>query len=78
VSWEDDFKEGKHPFWSYVYGTLSSVLCAIAIVHVEMTIKMNNITFPGTHITDSGQLIALLIGAFTLFTAVSGQLGQDF
>jgi hypothetical protein len=36
-----------------------------------MTIKMNNITFPGTHITDSGQLIALLIGAFTLFTVVA-------
>lgn len=80
VSWEDDFKEEKHPFWSYVYGALSSVLGAIAIVHVEMTIKMNHITFPDTHITDSGQVIALLIGVFTLFTAFasSGKTFGDF
>jgi hypothetical protein len=74
VSWEDDFKEEKHPFWSYVYGTLSSVFGAIVIVHVEMTIKMNHITFSDRHITYSGQLIALLIGVFTLFTAVASSV----
>ena len=42
---------------------------AIAIAFVEMTIKSNKIEFPDTRLTDSGQLIPLLIGVFTLASA---------
>lgn len=39
---------------------------AIGIAFIEMTIKVNNIEFPDTPLTDSGQLIPLLIGVLTL------------
>lgn len=47
---------------------------AFAIAFAEMTIKTNNITFPDTHITDSGQFIPLLIGVFSLVSAIFSAL----
>jgi hypothetical protein len=37
----------------------------MTIAFTEMTLKVNHITFLNTKITDSGQLMALLIGVFT-------------
>lgn len=72
ASWGENFEgeEEAHPALSFVWGLCSLTSGPIAIASVEMTIKINHITFPGTQITDSGQLIALLIGAFTLFAAI--------
>lgn len=39
---------------------------AFAVAFVEMTIKINNVVFPELSLTNSGQLIPLLIGVFTL------------
>lgn len=39
---------------------------ASAIAFTEKTIQVNNIIFPGADLSDSGQLIPLLIGVFTL------------
>jgi hypothetical protein len=50
--------------------TLVTGSFAITISNLEMTIKVNQITFPGTQLTDSRQLIALLIGIPTLFAMV--------
>jgi hypothetical protein len=48
-----------------------SFVCGVfAIVWVEKNIHINEISFPGTQITDSGQLIPLIIGIFTLSSAV--------
>lgn len=51
---------------------IRGLVCGVfSIVFTEMTIKINNITFPDSSIaSNSGQLIALLIGTFTLFRAV--------
>lgn len=38
----------------------------VSVTFVEMTVKVNLITFPNTQLTDSGQLIALLISTITL------------
>lgn len=51
---------------SIYWGILSLSTGAVSVAFAEMTVKVNHITFPNTHLTDSGQLIALLIGAITL------------
>ena len=50
------------------------VLCGVGLIvfgtfciaFAEMTIKINHITFPGSSLTDSGQLIPIIIGAFNI------------
>ncbi|KAF1998289.1 hypothetical protein P154DRAFT_261877 [Amniculicola lignicola CBS 123094] len=54
---------------SVILGTMAIGGGATAIAFTEMTIKINHITFPGTSFEDSGQLISLLIGGFTLVSA---------
>jgi hypothetical protein len=43
---------------------------AVGVGFLEATIKKNNITFPETHLTNSGQLVPLLIGIFTLVVTI--------
>jgi hypothetical protein len=57
---------------SVILGIIGLISGGISIAFTEKTISVNHITFPGVSITDSGQLIALLIGTFSLFRAVFG------
>ncbi|OCK85643.1 hypothetical protein K432DRAFT_400032 [Lepidopterella palustris CBS 459.81] len=63
------FHEEPNPI-SAVLGFFTLSGGAVGIAFTEMTLKVNHITFPGTSITDSGQLVALLIGVFTLIAAL--------
>ncbi|KAI9766751.1 MAG: hypothetical protein M1839_004782 [Geoglossum umbratile] len=60
----ETYQQDPNPY-SAVLGFLQLTTGAITIAFTEMTLKTNNITFPDTKITNSGQLIALLIGIFT-------------
>ena len=69
---EDDDKK-QNPI-SAMLGILQLITGALAIAFAEMVLKHNHITFPDTHIADSGQLIPLLIGIFTFAAAVINAL----
>jgi len=43
---------------------------AFAIAFLEKTLKINQVVFPNSNISDSGQLIPLLINIFTLISTV--------
>ena len=51
---------------------------AFAIGFVEKTLAVNNVVFPDTSITDSGQLIPLLIGVFPIVMTGWGALAKLF
>jgi hypothetical protein len=72
-SWSEDGEEEPQKanlIYSRILGGMQLVTGSLAIAFTEMILKANRITFPDTHITDSGQLIPLLIGIFT-FIATS-------
>jgi hypothetical protein len=47
---------------------------AMGVGFLEATIAKNNITFPDTHLLNSGQLMPLLIGIFTLVVTICDAL----
>jgi hypothetical protein len=57
-------------FASASQGFSSMLLGVVAIPFAEKMLKINHVEFPGVTITTSGQLIPLLVGAFTLYSAV--------
>jgi hypothetical protein len=73
VNWGDlevqNFSEPQNGV-SMFLGYLQLVSGPITIAFTEMTLKSNHITFPNTSITDSGQLIPLIIGLFTFATSL--------
>ena len=63
-SWSEDGEEEPQKsnlIYSRILGGMQLVTGSLAIAFTEMILKTNRITFPDTHITDSGQLIPLLI-----------------
>jgi hypothetical protein len=66
-----DYKERTNTT-SAGYGLLAVFAGSISIVFTEMRIKVNHITFAGKHLTDGGQLIALLISIFALVASLFG------
>jgi hypothetical protein len=64
---EDDVSDGAMVWFLRIFAFCAG---AIGIGFLEATIKKNNITFPDTHLTDSGQLMPLLIGVFTLVVSI--------
>jgi hypothetical protein len=67
IEGEDDISDGAAVWFlrSFALGA-----GAIGIGFLEATIIKNNITFPDTHLTNSGQLMPLLIGIFTLVVTI--------
>jgi TctA family transporter len=63
------------------FKVLALISGAIGIGFLEGTIKTNNITFEDTQLTDSGQLIPVLIGVFslvsTIFDAIRARIGSS-
>jgi hypothetical protein len=53
---------------------LQLITGSFAIGFAEKTLQANHVTFPGTHYTDSGQLMPLLIGIFTFAASVINAL----
>ena len=68
---EDDNKPNAA---SMSIGFMALVSGPIAIAFTEMTLKINDVTFPGTSLTSTGQLIPFLIGIFTVLAAIVGAL----
>jgi len=63
------FEEEPNPK-SAVLALLQIVGGCIAIGFLEKSLSLNKVSFPGASISDSGQLIPLLIGIFALVSAV--------
>ncbi|KAJ4370593.1 hypothetical protein N0V83_005114 [Neocucurbitaria cava] len=72
ASFEDDEEKEKTSDVGIAwFAKLFAISCgAIGIGFLEATIKENNILFPDTHLTGSGQLLPLLIGTFTLVVTI--------
>ena len=72
ASWGEDLGDEEsedNRILAMVFGVMQLSLGAFTIAFAEMNLKHNHITFPDTHITDSGQLIPFLIGIFTFVVA---------
>jgi hypothetical protein len=73
TGWLDDSLEGTYEPMSWAaagQGLSSMLLGVVAIPFAEKMLQINHVYFPGVTITTSGQLIPLLIGVFTLYSAV--------
>jgi hypothetical protein len=63
---------------SRLLATMQFIVGAFTIAFTERALTANRITFPDTHIADSGQLIPLLIGIFTFTTSVINAMRAIF
>jgi hypothetical protein len=79
AAWIDPSVARYHEETNWKYYTLGAFSTAVgipAIVFAEKTIEINNVIFQNTHLVDSGQLIPLIIGIFTLCSAVLNSLRE--
>ena len=73
-SWGEDLEDEEsddsdNRALSQIFGFMQLSVGVFTIAFAEMDLKHNHITFPDTHITDSGQLIPFLLGLFTFGVA---------
>jgi len=71
--WFDDELESTYESMNMAsasQGFYSMLLGVVSIPFAEKTLQINHVYFPGVRMTTSGQLIPLLVGVFTLVSAI--------
>lgn len=67
---------------SILFGAMTAGAGGFCVAFAEKTLQANHVTFPGSSVFDSGQLIPLLVGIFTfvqaLVSAVKSLMDWDF